>query len=80
MELRKEVTHTYLLLTFTSLIVAVGLLNSCCGIAQIYQERKEYAKAHELYKESLRVGRAALGSFHSEVAVRFGLYCLLYYK
>jgi tetratricopeptide (TPR) repeat protein len=36
---------------------------------QIYQEKKDYAKALSLYEESLVVGRAALGSSHMEIAM-----------
>ena len=39
------------------------------GIAQIQQEQKNYKKALELYEESLLVGQAALGEYHSEFAM-----------
>jgi len=39
------------------------------GIAQIQQEQKNYEKALELYEESLLAGQAALGEYHSEIAM-----------
>ena len=35
----------------------------------IQQEQKNYEKALELYEESLLAGQAALGEYHSEIAM-----------
>eukprot|EP00956_Cyclotella_meneghiniana_P036619 scaffold127972_cov49-Cyclotella_meneghiniana.AAC.3 len=43
--------------------------------AQIQQEQKNYEKALELYEESLLSGQAALGEYHSKIAMLLNRKC-----
>jgi len=42
--------------------------NALGCMANIYHEQKDYAKAAQMYKRSLFVGKAILGQFHEEIA------------